>query len=282
MEFLIRLVIILIVIFLLYHLFMLFLNLFDLYCYIIGTHNLPMYFKFFDRYKNPFSFGLMYILYAIYIFLYLNFNIVFWILLFIFVVWLIIKYIIPVVWLLFIPFIPFIIPIPLRAILLAIPPFPQLTDAGILPFMEKILNIIISPGSLINILRSIFEDTFDFLYTSTNYIYPNYGEDIKKSFENIRVEEKNKIKPSEIKSDDTTYDDISYNTVLEEKENSDSYKLKTKQLNDEIKQNILGDTILTNPDMSLYDKTKASTTNNMNYVKYNSQALNKYIALHKE
>lgn len=112
-----------------------------------------------------------------YIFLYIMF-----LLFFIFIAWLVIKYIVPIVYIFFIPFPPFFAPIPLRYVILEkVPPFKDLTDAGILPLMERILFTLISGEVIKNKIKHCFEYIFDFLKMNIKVI-------IKKKFPNINLD----------------------------------------------------------------------------------------------
>lgn len=92
-------------------------------------------------------------------------------LLIVFILWLIIKYIVPK-WLLFIP---------IRKILLKIPPFEDLTKAGILPLMERILNVFGGAGSLFDKLGISGQAVFAYLFKATAYVFqkmvPGYNPD---------------------------------------------------------------------------------------------------------
>lgn len=92
-----------------------------------------------------------------------------------FILWLIIKCLIPCnIWILFIR-------IPVRSILLAIPPFPELTEAGILPFMERLLKLFTSPLIFLKKFGMSSNGTALFLIKASRYVIktfvPNYNPD---------------------------------------------------------------------------------------------------------
>lgn len=89
----------------------------------------------------------------------------------IFILWMIIKHIVPS-WILFIP---------VRKICLKVPPFPELTKAGILPLMERIMNVFGGSGTLFNKLGISGQAVYSFLFKATRYVFqkltPNYKPD---------------------------------------------------------------------------------------------------------
>ena len=87
----------------------------------------------------------------------------------IFILWMIIKHIVPS-WILFIP---------VRKILLKVPPFPELTKAGILPLMERIINVFGGSGTLFKKLGISSQAVLAFLFKATKYVFkkitPDYN-----------------------------------------------------------------------------------------------------------
>jgi hypothetical protein len=78
----------------------------------------------------------------------------------IYVIWMIIKTFVPEV----------IIFFPVRSMLLALPPFPQLTDAGILPLIDDIVHILIGGGSPITMVKRLIIACLNFFSRSSGYI----------------------------------------------------------------------------------------------------------------
>jgi hypothetical protein len=93
----------------------------------------------------------------------------------VFILWMIIKYIVPK-WILFIP---------IRKILLEITPFPELTKSGILPLMERLINVFGGAGTLFQKLGISGQAIVSYLFTATKYVFqkivPNYNPDIVSS-----------------------------------------------------------------------------------------------------
>ena len=149
------------------------------------------------------------LLYYLYIFMMPVYNSCLWFLLWIFVFWLIIKYIIPVIILIPIPMIPFIIPIPIRQILLDyVPPFKALTDAGILPLMEKVLFTIISPQKVKRKLQLIAGHIIDFIKTTIErmFSYLNIKEKLSNAINNYTKDKKDNPEiPKENKEENKEY-----------------------------------------------------------------------------
>ncbi len=88
-------------------------------------------------------------------------SVLFWI----FVFWMIIKLFVPHIIIVPIPFIPFIIPIPLKNLMLdLIPPFKVMTERGILPLIERIFYRFISNETIKNKFVYSFQDVNRFLY----------------------------------------------------------------------------------------------------------------------
>ena len=89
----------------------------------------------------------------------------------IFILWMIIRFIVPA-WILFIP---------VRDILLAIPPFPEFTDAGILPLMERLSNVVGGGDSFLRKIVITSRAVIDFLNKATKFIFqkifPGYDPD---------------------------------------------------------------------------------------------------------
>ena len=90
-------------------------------------------------------------------------------LLVIYIVWWVIKTFVPE-WVLFIP---------LRMIFLAIPPFPPLTDAGILPLYDNLVHIVLSNDGPKERLVRFFKTVTGFLITGTEFVVGPLGENIK-------------------------------------------------------------------------------------------------------
>ena len=83
----------------------------------------------------------------------------------IYVIWMIIKRYVPEM----------ILFIPLRAMLLAIPPFPPLEQAGILPLIDDIVNIIFSGDSFMNRIRRFFIAIYNFFRNAGRYVIELLG-----------------------------------------------------------------------------------------------------------
>jgi len=106
-------------------------------------------------------------------------------LLFIFAFWMIIRIFVPIIMLFLIPIPPLILPIPLQSIMLeTIPPFRRLTDRGILPLMEKLLNIFISNEYIKDKFEKSFVATYGFLYNEINNIIGDFVKLSKESNSN--------------------------------------------------------------------------------------------------
>lgn len=146
----------------------------------------------------------------------------FFLLFFIFIAWLIIKYIVPVVYIFFIPFPPFFAPIPLRYVILEnVPPFKALTEKGILPLMERILYTLISGEVVKDKIEHCFGYIFDFIKINIKNI-------IKINFPNIDLDSyfsSNEIIKEEEK-------EISEEQIVEENKN-EYYKKAIKIINNE-------------------------------------------------
>jgi hypothetical protein len=149
---------------------------------------------------------------------YLNF--VLYLLTWIFIFWMVIILFVPEIILIPIPFIPFIIPIPLkRPILEYVPPFKALTDRGILPLMRRVIFRIFSEQSLKNLFVLTFTDIYGFLF-----------EEIKKAIERVLLNKQ----PSNLKnpgdqdfSKDIQDDEMKVRTIDDyEKENNGGEEVK--------------------------------------------------------
>lgn len=167
----------------------------------------------------------------------------------IFIFWLIIRYIVPVLIFIPIPFIPFFIPLPLRNLMLKIPPLPALTDAGILPLFDNLMNTIFTSDELKRKIENSFNYIGEYLYTSTKYLFPNLNSMIQETFDNIRADT-NKI----------------------DKEND-----VDKQFNGKLENSILGNTMLITPDMTYIDKLNTSINNKMMNIRINVDSIPDYI-----
>lgn len=92
-------------------------------------------------------------------------NLILYLLIWIFIFWMIIILFVPEIILIPIPFIPFIIPVPLkRPILEYVPPFKALTDRGILPLMRRVIFRIFGEENLKNKFNLTITDIYGFLF----------------------------------------------------------------------------------------------------------------------
>ena len=186
------------------------------------------------------------------------------ILLWIFVHWMIIKHIIPPFMIFFIPFIPFIIPIPIRQpILDYIPPFKALTEAGILPLMEKILFTFISEIPFKDKFTNTIDNILNYLKFSFKYLihqfYPNY--DIDTEIERIKVG--NDFIPNIPTSDDTENLTDDEKNTLNDRNNSKYYNDIMKMIKVEVQSCIDKNTQITTPDMNEMEKLTVNFNNNL-------------------
>lgn len=197
-------------------------------------------------------------------------------LLWIFVHWLIIKYVIPKYFIFFIPFIPFIIPIPLRETLLNyIPPFKDLTEAGLLPLMEKILFTLISDITIKRKLLNSFDYILEYLKKSIKeiikIIYPNNN--IENEFNKINKVGDN-YEPGYPKTNDN---DENYEKTIKERANNEYYKNTLDLINLETNNCITNNTILITPDMNLIEKKKINIENEGIKIKCRAESISSYI-----
>ena len=87
------------------------------------------------------------------------FSILLILLLWIFIFWMIIILFIPYIIIFPIPIIPFFFILPLKPILLALPPFKTLTDTGTLPLIYKILSRLFNYETFVNFFSYFFKPT---------------------------------------------------------------------------------------------------------------------------
>lgn len=107
------------------------------------------------------SYGHRFLLLIANIFLCIVFSLLGWI----FIFWMIILIFVPSLIIFPIPILPFIIPVPLKMILLStIPPFKLLTERGILPFCLRVVLIFFSTDSLKNKFSKSFSEAYGLLY----------------------------------------------------------------------------------------------------------------------
>lgn len=66
-------------------------------------------------------------------------------------------------------------PVPFRSILLRLPPFRQLEQAGVLPFIHTIVTTILSKLPFADRLKRVFEATGTFFYNSTLFLVAKLG-----------------------------------------------------------------------------------------------------------
>ena len=199
-------------------------------------------------------------------------------LLWIFVHWMIIKYIIPKWWFVFIPFTPFIIPIPLRDPLLNyIPPFKDLTDAGLLPLMEKMLFLIISDISVKSKLGNGFDYIMDYLENSIKHIikelFPNFN--IENEFKKLKMG--NNYEPELPKQDNGLDLTEEQQNTLKDKYNDDYYKIVLQTINIETENCINKNTIPITPDMNYIEKKSISLNNEGLKLKCQAESISSYI-----
>lgn len=181
------------------------------------------------------------------------FGLILMFLLIIFVIWMIIRYIIPaVIW------IPLFFFIPIRAILLAIPPFPELTDAGILPLMERLLNVFISSDTFIKRIGVSTRAVMSFLLTSTRYVFksvaPGYDPD---KYYNTSDDPSKSYETKEKK--ETDQGTIEYNK--QKKDASEFYINSVIMIENEKANCIRKSTKEITPNMSFTEKAQIYSTN---------------------
>lgn len=96
-------------------------------------------------------------------------------LLWIFVFWMIIIIFVPFIIIFPIPIIPFIFILPLKPILLALPPFSTLTETGTLPLVYKIISRLFNGSIFENFLRYFIEpvttDLIDYFYFNIKQLF---------------------------------------------------------------------------------------------------------------
>jgi len=186
---------------------------------------------------NPIMRGL--ILFVYYIFGYILL-LALYALLYIFAFWMIIRIFVPIIILFIIPIFPLILPIPLQIIMLeTIPPFKKLTDRGILPLMERLMNIIISKDYIYMKFKDVFVETYGFLYDEINGIL---GDFIKLSIESNKS------------SDRELYD------VPNVSDNVEEDRKKEKKLLDDMKEDKMNKFI-----KAEYDNCKRILAKNIEY-----------------
>ena len=107
--------------------------------------------------------------------------IIFCVLIWIFIFWMIIILYVPEIMIIPIPFIPFIVPIPLKSLILEyVPPFKILTQRGILPLMRRIIfGILFTESSIQDKFRGVFKETYGFLYDEIKTILGEFMIDMK-------------------------------------------------------------------------------------------------------
>lgn len=189
-------------------------------------------------------------------------------LLIIFVIWMIIRYIIPaVIW------IPLFFFIPIRAILLAIPPFPELTDAGILPLMERLLNVFISSDAFMKRIGISAQAVASFLITSTRYvfgnIFPGYNPD---KYYNSKNDPSRGYESS--KKEDTDQGTIEYNK--QKKEVTDFYTNSIISIENEKINCVRKMTKEITPNMDFMEKSQIQASNAGVYAQCIAKSLSGY------
>ena len=109
---------------------------------------------------------------------------------------------------------------PVRSILLAMPPFPPLEAAGILPLYDNIVNTLLSGDSILVKLRNIVFALIGFLRSSMNYILSFIGIGGKKTIV-VPVPPPPIVSDSKIEADKQS-NKQSQDTYLQSKATSDS------------------------------------------------------------
>jgi hypothetical protein len=104
--------------------------------------------------------------------LYIIFSVLIWI----FIFWMVIILYVPEIIVIPIPIIPFILPIPLKSLILEyVPPFKILTQRGILPMMRRIIfGVIFKESSIKDKFKGVFTETYGFLYGEIKTILGEY------------------------------------------------------------------------------------------------------------
>ena len=202
-------------------------------------------------------------------------NIVLYLLIWIFIFWIIIILFVPEIILVPIPFIPFIIPVPLkRPILEIVPPFKALTDRGVLPLMRRVIFRIFSEESFKNIFILGTSDIYSFLF-----------EELKKILERVLLNNKssNLQNPGDQNiSKDIQDDEIKMETIDDYNENEDEdYKHEHKEnqevldlINEELELCLISKQSFQTPDNNNYFQ---SVSDMNNYFECYSKSIKSYI-----
>lgn len=218
-------------------------------------------------------------------------TIIFWylfpFLIYIFIAWEIIKHIVPEKIVIFVLFVP--TKIKLRKLILDhIPPFKDLTEAGVLPFMEKILNIFIDSQSFSNKFKSIGVAFSNFFITFFNGVS-------KKLFPFNALTDYKKfiiIKENFIDSNDSnTETAITIANSIKSSTNNNIYKYNIpndadnyynnalKIINNNKENCIIGNTIEINSGMSIIEKTISNIKNKSAISICNNNAIQNIVEL---
>jgi hypothetical protein len=178
---------------------------------------------------------------------------IFSVLIWIFIFWMIIKIFVPFVMFIPIPIIPFIIPVPLKFLMLEyIPPFKILTQRGILPMMEKIVfRFLFSQQSIKDKFSNSLSDVYGFLYSE---IKTTVGD----LFGSIEIE--TPAKPEQTPNEDYKIETVDTNTDNEAISNNELRKTENKEvmdlINEELQICLKSKQSLQTPNTSLLSGTK--------------------------
>jgi len=187
----------------------------------------------------------------------------------IFIFWMIIKIFVPHIILVPIPIIPFIIPIPLKSLMLRfIPPFQTLTDRGILPLCLRLaLLFFFSEAFLKDKFGKAISDTYNVFFDDIKGVL---GEIFKKPEPEIHDKEKT---PNEI----STIDDGTNNEKTAKKIIDDDSKGRNKEVMDLINEE-LEICMKSKQSLSLPNSGILSSVNDFNnYAECYSRSIKAYI-----
>jgi hypothetical protein len=203
----------------------------------------------------------------------------------IFFFWLIILYIVPPLIFVFIPFIPFIIPIPLRFLILQfVPPFKQLTDKGVLPLMRRIIFRFFEffpQGKIKEWVKISAKDVYSFLFKEISSIFYFIFKLI--NINAILPEPDNKEISKGIQDDEYPVEDDELNKKNEEEEifrKKDNENEETKKIqnliNEELNICLKSKQSFITSDKSQYETSFSGVNDMNNYSECYAQSIKSY------
>lgn len=208
-----------------------------------------------------------------------------YVLVWIFFLWMVILYLVPVLIFVMIPFIPFIIPIPLRFLILQfVPPFKQLTDKGILPLMRRIIFRLFAffpQGKIKEWVKISSKEVYNFLFKEISELFYSIFKKINLDVilpnpENNNINKDNDDNEFPIEDEETKKKNEEAEILRKKNEENDETKKIQNLINEEVNICLKSKQAFITSDKSEYESSFSGVNDMNNYSECYAQSIKSY------